>query len=204
MEEVKVLYVDDDNMDRMRCERLFKHMEHLNGQTTEVFEPSSWDLFDFVVLDLNMGAVDIKEILELASLKVFVVSGHSSISQVYDKTDLPIILSDLTRIQISYGLFEDIQPDNTALHKELKEVSLTALRNRLEMWEQFYVDAMGFEELRHKTLSTFKSCGMVSSVLEVMKKAEDITERIRLSLILKHQIKIAIAQLESHLRTNYK
>lgn len=197
MEVVKVLYVDDDSMDRMRCERLFKHTKHIDGETTADFEPSGWQLFDYVILDLNIGAIDPAEVLKYASLNIIIVSGQSNLPNVYDKTYLPLIVSSLTRNQVDTRMFTDIQPKNYELHEELKEVSFLTLRDRLDKWEKFSVEAVGFEQLRHKSISTFKSCGMDTSVLEAMKNVDDVLERVKLTAILKHQIQIAIKQLKS-------
>lgn len=197
MEEVKVLYVDDDSMDRMRCERLFKHTKHVDGKTTGDFEPSSWKLFDYVILDLNIRDINPAEVLKYASLNVIVVSGQSNLPNVYDKTYLPLLVSSLTRNQVDTSMFSDIQPKNYELHEELKEVSFLTLRERLDKWEKFSVEAVGFEQLRHKSISTFKSCGMDTNVLETMKNVDDVLERVKLTAILKHQIQIAIKQLKS-------
>ena len=198
MEVVKVLYVDDDSMDRMRCARLFKHTKHVDGKTTGDFEPSSWQLFDYMILDLNIGDINPAEVLKYASLNVIVVSGQSNLPNVYDKTYLPLIVSSLTRNQVDTRMFTDIQPKNYELHEELKEVSLLTLRDRLDKWEKFSVEAVGFEQLRHKSISTFKSCGMDTNVLEAMKNVDDVLERVKLAAILKHQIGLAVSELNDN------
>ena len=80
----------------------------------------------------------------------------------------------------------------------MKEVSLLTLRDRLDKWEKFSVEAVGFEQLRHKSISTFKSCGMDTNVLEAMKNVDDVLERVKLAAILKHQIGLALSELNDN------
>lgn len=207
MRKISVLYVDDDEFDILWLERISKKYSNVQVISKNDFGvEDELNNYDFTIIDLNQPTISSIRIMALSTdSRVLVISGEPNDKSVLYKSHIDEMFATLVvEKQVSMSKFKAIYDTGTKPYLELIETAQLILTKRLAslMSSDIFID--GFDNLIHKTISTFLYCGMSTDVLKTMQDKqkgsyEEKTEcRYYMPIVIK-QINIALNELEDEI-----
>ncbi len=200
-----LLYIEDDDIDILLLRRLIKPLHTINLDIVGTFQNlRQLDLsnYDLILSDSNLPDADYATLMQyLQNTNVQFVSGIGEPEQnVWAKPiDLKLLLNRLYRDaepQLNY--IEELADGDMNFKREMITTALEILPERKSSLQKTNLKGSDLKKVAHKTISSFRVCGMDTSVLSMLE-----TEAVKPSAndeLIKNLIALVVHQIDTGIK----